>query len=113
MGCGGLLLLGIGGGVASYLYMKNQVDAVTSAVEAAAASAAASGAVPGAAPVAASPSCVKAIACCKATMAKTAGPNAAAAEQACNGVALLSEDICAKQYDAYKRAATVVSAICP
>jgi len=46
-------------------------------------------------------------------MAKTAGANAAAAEQACNGVAVLSEDVCAKQYEAYKRAATVVSAICP
>lgn len=102
--------------------MKSQVDAVTSAVEAAA-SAAATGAEPGATPTgaipttatptAATPSCAKAIACCKATMAKTGGANAAAAEQACNGVALLPEDICKKQYDAYKRAATVVSAICP
>jgi len=46
-------------------------------------------------------------------MAKTAGANAAAAEQACNGVGLLSEDICTKQYEAYKRAATVVGVTCP
>jgi len=107
-----LLLLSAAGGIASYLYMRSQVDTLTSAVEAAA-SAAATGAATGAALPLASPSCAKALACCKATMAKTAGANAPSAQQACNGIGLLSEDICAKQYDAYKRAATVVSAICP
>jgi len=111
LGCGGLLLLGIGGGIAGYMYVRSKVSAVESAV--AAASAAVAGDSTSAPPTTASAACVKAIACCKATMAKTAGANAAAGEQACNSIALLSEDVCQKQYDAYKRAATVVSAICP
>jgi len=111
LGCGGLLLLSIGGGIAGYQFMRSQVSAVESAV--AAASAAVAGETTGGAPVTLTPSCGKAVACCKATMAKTAGPNAAAAEQACNGVGLLSDDICAKQYEAYKRAATVVGVTCP
>jgi hypothetical protein len=90
--------------------MRSQVSAVESAV---AAASAAVGDSPGATPSTLTPSCGKAVACCKATMAKTAGPNAAAAEQACNGVGLLAEDICVKQYEAYKRAATVVGVTCP
>ena len=97
-------------GIAGYLYMRSQVSAVESAV--AAASAAAAG-DPLAAPSTLTPSCAKAVACCKVTMAKTAGANAAAAEQACNGVGVLADDICAKQYEAYKRAATVVGVNCP
>jgi poly-gamma-glutamate capsule biosynthesis protein CapA/YwtB (metallophosphatase superfamily) len=104
-------LLGLGGGIAGYLYLRSQVSAVESAVAAASAAVAANAS--GATPSALSPACVQAVACCKATMAKSAGANATAAEQACNGVALLSDDICAKQYEAYKRAATVVGAICP
>jgi hypothetical protein len=104
-------LLGIAGGLAGYLYMRSQVSAVEAAV--AAASAAVAGNSPGAAPSTLTPSCVKAVACCKSTMAKSAGANAAAAEQVCNGLGLLSDDICGKQYEEYKRAATVVGAICP
>jgi len=109
IGCGGLLLLSIGGGIAAYFYMRSQVSAVESAV--AAASAAAAGESP--APSNLTPNCVKAIACCKATMAKTAGANAAAAEQACNGIGILADDVCLKQYEGQKRAATVVGASCP
>jgi len=112
IGCGGLLLLSAAGGIASYFYMRSQADAMLSAAEAAA-SAAATGNAPGGVPISGTPMCAKAAACCKATMAKTAGPNAAAGEQACNGVLMLSEDVCAKQYEAYKRAATLVSATCP
>jgi len=111
LGCGGLLLLSIGGAIAGYMYMRSQVSAVESAV--AAASAAVAGEPSAAAPTSATPTCAKAVACCKATMAKTAGANAANAQQACNGVAMLSEDVCAKQYEAYKRAAPLVGAICP
>jgi len=110
LGCGGLLLLSLGGGVAAYLYMRSQVSAVESAV------AAASAAVAGESPTTPSnltPNCAKAVACCKATMAKTAGPNAAAAEQACNGIGLLADDVCVRQYEGQKRAATVVGASCP
>lgn len=110
LGCGGLLLLSLGGGIAAYFYMQSQVSAVESAV--AAASAAAAGETP-AAPSNLSPTCAKAIACCKATMAKTAGSNAATAEQACNGIGLLADDVCVKQYEGQKRAATVVGASCP
>jgi Flp pilus assembly protein TadG len=112
LGCGGLLLLGVGGGIAGYLYMRSQVSGAESAI-AAAASAVAAGDSSATAPSTLTPSCAKAVACCKATMAKTAGANAAAGEQACNGIGLLSEDVCEKQYEGQKRAATVVGAICP
>jgi hypothetical protein len=112
LGCGGLLLLSIGGGIAGYLYMRSQVSAVESAV--AAASAVVAGDPSAATPTTtATPTCAKAVACCKATIAKTAGSNASIAEQACNRVALLPENVCEKQYEAYKQAATMVSAICP
>jgi len=107
LGCGGLLLLSLGGGLAGYLYMRSQVSAIESAV------AAASAAVSAASPTTLSPSCIKAITCCKATIAKTSSANAAAGEQACNGLGLLSDDVCARQYEGQKRAATVVGAICP
>ncbi len=113
LGCGGLLLLSLAGGIAGYLYMRSQVSAVESAV--AAASAAVAGQASGA-PASTStltPACGQAVTCCKATMAKTAGPNAVAAERACDGIGLLSDDICVKQYEAYKRAATVVGVTCP
>jgi len=116
LGCGGLLLLSLAGGIASYFYMRSQVSAIESTIAAASAAATADGASPGAVPglpATLSPTCAKAVACCKATMAKTAGANAAAAEQACNGIGLLSEDVCAKQYEGQKRAATVVGASCP
>jgi hypothetical protein len=114
LGCGGLLLLGLAGGIASYFYMRSQVNAIEAAV--ASAAAAGDSAAPGASPAAPStlsPTCAKAVACCKATMAKTAAVSAAAAEQACNGIGLLSDDVCVKQYEGQKRAATVVGASCP
>jgi hypothetical protein len=46
-------------------------------------------------------------------MAKTAGANAAAAEQVCNGIGFLSENVCEKQYEDQKRAATLVGGTCP
>jgi len=103
--------------VAGYVYMRSEVNSYSESALAAA-SAAETGAVPGVAapgatPIALTPSCAKAVACCKATMAKTAGANAAAGEQACNGIGLLSDDVCAKQYEGQKRAATVVGALCP
>lgn len=116
LGCGGLLLLGLAGGIASYFYMRSQVSEIESAVAAASAAAAGDGASPGASPAVPStlsPTCAKAVACCKATMAKTAAVSAAAAEQACNGIGLLSDDVCVKQYEGQKRAATVVGASCP
>ena len=91
--------------------MRSQVSAVESAV--AAASAAVAGDSSGTIPSTLTPACLKAVACCKAAMAKSAGLNATSAAQACNGVGLLSEDICSKQYESYKRAATMVGAICP
>ena len=112
LGCGGLLLLGLAGGIASYFYMRSQVSSIESAVAAASAAAAGDGASP-AVPSTLSPTCAKAVACCKATMAKTAAVSAAAAEQACNGIGLLSDDVCVKQYEGQKRAATVVGASCP
>jgi hypothetical protein len=109
LGCGGLLLLSVGGGIAGYLYMRSQVSAIESAV--AAASAAVSAGSPTAPTL--TPSCIKAVACCKITIAKTASANAAAGEQACNGIGFLSDDVCARQYEGQKRAAAVVGAICP
>ena len=111
IGCGSLLVLGIAGGIATYLYMKGQVNDAETAIAAAASAGALGTALP--TPASMSPTCAKAVACCQAVMSKTAGANAAAGAQACNGIGLLSEDLCAKQYEGQKRAATVVGASCP
>jgi hypothetical protein len=91
--------------------MRSQVSALESAV------AAASAAVTAGSPTAPTltPSCLKSVACCKLTIAKTASASAnpAATEQACNGIGLLPDDVCAKQYEGQKRAAAMIGAICP
>jgi hypothetical protein len=104
-------LLGIAGSVGAYLYMRGQVSDAETALASAASAATSGTAFP--TPATLTPACAKAIACCKATMAKTAGANAAAGEQACNGIGLLSDEVCAKQYEGQKRTATVVGALCP
>src|SRR6478736_1127014 len=116
LGCGGLLLLSLAGGIASYFYVRSQASAIESAIAAASAGATGTGASPGAVPgtpATLTPTCAKAVACCKANAAKAAGVNAAAVEQACSGIGLFTEDVCAKQYEGYKRAATVLGASCP
>src|SRR6478736_6079727 len=116
LGCGGLLLLSLAGGIASYFYVRSQASAIESAIAAASAPATGTGASPGAVPgtpATLTPTCAKAVACCKANAAKAAGVNAAAVEQACSGIGLFTEDVCAKQYEGYKRAATVLGASCP
>ncbi len=110
IGCGGLILLGIIGSVISYFYVKSQVDSAEKAIAAASSAGVLGTALP--TPASMSPTCAKAVACCQAVMAKTAAANAAAA-QACNGIGLLSEELCTKQYEGQKRAATVVGASCP
>ena len=111
IGCGGLLVLGVAAGIASYFYMKSQVSAAETAIAAAASASPLGTALP--APTSMSPACAKAVACCQAVMNKTGGANAAAGAQACNGIGLLSEELCQKQYEGQKRAATVVGATCP
>jgi hypothetical protein len=111
IGCGGLLVLGTAGGIASYLYVKSQVSAAETAIAAAASAGALGTALP--TPATMSPTCAKAVACCQATMAKTAAANPALGTQACNGIGLLSEAACATQYESLKRTATALGATCP
>jgi hypothetical protein len=111
LGCGALVVLGIAGGIATYFYVKGQVNDAETAIAAAASASPLGTALP--TPASMSPTCAKAVACCQAVMAKTAGANAAAGAQACNGIGLLSEGLCAKQYESQKRAASVVGASCP
>ncbi|MEO6599570.1 MAG: hypothetical protein ABIQ16_06830, partial [Polyangiaceae bacterium] len=111
IGCGALLVLGVAGSIVGYYYVKSQVSDAETAIAAAASAGALSTALP--TPATMSPTCAKAVACCQAVMAKTAGANAATGAQACNGIGLLSEGLCAKQYEGQRRAATVVGATCP
>ncbi len=112
MGCGGFLLLGVAGAIAGYLYIQRQASDTESAI-AAAASAAAAGNPIGAAPSTLTPSCAKSVACCKAANAKVGGANADLGEQACNELGRLPESVCASQYEARKRTATVLGVTCP
>ncbi|MET0793817.1 MAG: hypothetical protein ABW061_20025, partial [Polyangiaceae bacterium] len=109
IGCGGLLVLGIAGGIASYFYVKSQVSDAESAI-AAAASAGALGTP--AAPGTISATCAKAVACCKVVMTKN-NANNAIATSVCNAIGLQSEAVCVTTYDAYKRNAAVSGATCP
>src|SRR5450432_4573984 len=71
LGCGGLLLLGAAGSVASYFYMKSKVNDAETAIAGLAASAAAGNPVLGAPGAVATGTCAKAAACCKAIASKS------------------------------------------
>jgi hypothetical protein len=111
IGCGALLVLGIAGGVATYLYMKGQVNDAETAIAAAASAGALGTALP--TPAAMGPNCAKAFACCQVTMAKTAAANPALGAQACAALGISPEAACAAQYETLKRAATLSGATCP
>lgn len=115
IGCGVLVLLGAIGGVVSFILARRAADNVEKQIDIAATSVAAGAsalsAVTGNA--ASTPACASAIACCKLTVAKTAGANAPAIEQACSGLAMLSDAQCTAQLDAYKRAALALGFTCP
>jgi hypothetical protein len=108
-----LILLGAIGGIVSFLAARKAANNVETQIElaasgvAAGASALNNGATP---PTAA---CASAIACCKLTVAKTAGANAPAIEQACSGLGMLSDAQCLQQYEGQKRAATALGFSCP
>jgi hypothetical protein len=114
-----LILLGAVGGVFALIAARKKANDVEQQIELAASGVAiaASGVALGAsafngqAPP--TPACANAIACCKLTIAKTAGANAAAVEQACTGLGLLSDAACAQQYEGQKRAATALGLTCP
>ena len=118
IGCGVLVLLGAVGGIVSIIVARRAADNVEKQIDIAATSVAAGASalsgvtgVTGNAPSTAT--CASAIACCKLTVAKTAGANAPAIEQACSGLALLSDTQCTAQLDAYKRAAVALGFTCP
>lgn len=110
LGCGGLILLGAAGAIASYFYVKGKVDDAEGALSKLASGGAGSLAAP--APGSVSATCAKTIACCKAITEKSAGQNSALADQACNGIGLLSDAQCLQQYNALKTSAAAVHATC-
>ena len=109
VGCAVLILLGAVGGVFALIAARKKANDVEQQIELAVALGAS--AFNGQAPP--TPACANAIACCKLTIAKTAGANAAAVEQACTGLGLLSDAACAQQYEGQKRAATALGLTCP
>ena len=109
IGCGGLLLLSIAGGIGSYFFMKGQVEDAQSAI-AAAASAAAVGASTATPSAPASGTCGKAQACCEAIASKSA--NAQLAKQACAAYGKLADSVCAQQYAALKQTAAAMGGSC-
>jgi len=112
LGVGVLVLLGIGGAVASFLYVRNQANQAEQQIAAAASGVAAGvSAVNGGAAV--SPACARAIACCKIVDGRSGGQNAELIERACGGLGALSDAVCAQQHDAQKRAATLLGLTCP
>lgn len=110
LGCGGLILLGAAGAIVSYFYVKNKVNDAETALSNLASGGAGSLAAPAAGSVSAT--CAKTIACCKAITEKSAGPSSALADQACNGIGLLSDAQCLQQYNALKTSAAAVHATC-
>jgi hypothetical protein len=111
LGCGGLILLGAVGGIASYFYMKSKVNDAETAIANLASAGAGGFPTPAAGTVSAI--CAKTIACCKAITEKSAGPsNTALVDQACNGIGLLSDVQCTQQYNALKTSAAAVHATC-
>ena len=108
IGCGGLLLLSLAGGIAGYFFLRGQVDDAESAIKAAA-SAAAVGA-PTTPAVKAGGTCGKAQACCEAIAKKNA--NGQLAKQACAAYGTLGDSVCAQQYAALKQTATALGGSC-
>jgi hypothetical protein len=109
LGCGALVLLSIGGGVAFYLYAKSKVDAVESAFTTAGGGA---GALGSPAPANASAICAKAIACCKVVANKAASGNPALVAQGCNSFAMLADAQCEQQYKSMKTSAAAIGTSC-
>jgi hypothetical protein len=104
-------LLGIASTVAIYLYARDRAKTAEEQISAVASGVAAGvSTVNGGAP--ASAACANAIACCK-VVAGRSGQNAALIQQACGGFAALSDAVCIQQYDAQKRAATLLGLTCP
>jgi hypothetical protein len=109
-----LILLGAIGGVVSFILARRAANNVETQIAIAASGVAlGASALSGASGAAPTAACASAIACCKLTVAKTAGANAPAIEQACAGLALLSDVQCAQQSEAYKRAALALGFTCP
>ena len=119
LGCGGLILVGVGLTIAGYFYAKSKAADAEQALQNLAASAQGLGTpVPGAAPgstavtggVVVAGTCAKAAACCKSILSKS-GSNAATAAN-CDAFEKLPDTACAQPYETYKRMAGVVGATC-
>ena len=117
LGCGALILLGVAGGIASYLYMKSKVNdaetAIANLADAGALGVPASGSAGAGSLLALSPMCAKAATCCAAMATKTSPASAPFAAQACaKTYATFADNVCAQQYASLKQAATTMGATC-
>jgi hypothetical protein len=103
------MLLGVAGGLWAYFGVYKPAAEKVEALQTAATTV-----VPGIASAlnpggVASPTCAKAAACCRAILARTPARNATGN---CDAFTLLNDQLCERQYEAFKRQATAVGATC-